>query len=95
MKTFLDFFEQGILFPITELIKLLQDKAIARQFFGNSNITLWTVLFVFFIGALVIKFILRPFPLAYKSHPLDIAPKPSAPPSRDQFIDSYGEHYHR
>lgn len=94
MKTFLDFFQQGIIYPISELIKLLQDKNIATHFFGNSNITLWTVLFVFFIGALVIKFILRPFPLAYKSHPLDISPKPSSLPSRDQTIDSYGEHYH-
>lgn len=73
MKTFLDFFQQGIIYPISELIKLLQDKSIAQKFFGNSNITLWTVLFVFFIGSLVIKFILRPFPLAYRNYPIDLS----------------------
>lgn len=86
MKTFLDFFNDGILFPITELIKLLQDKAIARQFFGNSNITLWTVLFVFFIGALVIKFILRPFPLAYRNHPVDLSPTVKVDPPKVKFV---------
>lgn len=91
---FLDFFQQGIIFPISKLIELLQDESIARFFFGNGQITLWTVLFVFFIGALVIKFILRPFSLSYKTHPVDISPKSSPSPSRDQIIDSYGEHYH-
>lgn len=71
--TFLDFFQEGIIYPISKLIELLQDKNIARFFFGNSKITLFTVLFVFFIGALVIKFILRPFPLVYKTHPIDIS----------------------
>lgn len=70
---FLQFFEQGIIFPITKLVDLLRDSNIASYFFGNSSVTLWIVLFVFFIGALVIKFILRPFPLAYKTHPIDLA----------------------
>lgn len=73
METFLYFFQQGIIYPISELINLLQDQTIARRFFGNSSITLWTVLLVFFIGMLVIKFILRPFPLAYKTHPIDLS----------------------
>lgn len=71
--TFLMFFQEGIIFPISKLIELLQDTSIATYFFGNRRITLWSVLFVFFLGSLVIKFILRPFPLVYKVHPIDLA----------------------
>lgn len=91
--TFLEFFQKGIVFPISKCIELLQNSTIGDYFFGDG-ITLWTVLFVFFIGALVIKFILRPFSLSYKTHPVDISLKSSSSPSRDQIIDSYGEHYH-
>lgn len=54
----LDYFDV-IMYPIQQLVNLLKDSRISDYLF-DGQVNLWQVLITFFVGALLIKFILAP-----------------------------------
>lgn len=59
----LDYFDV-IMYPIEQFVNLLKDNKIAEYLF-DGQVTLWQVIITFFVGALVIKFILAPVRLHF------------------------------
>lgn len=60
---FLTMLQNYILFPIKELMKLFQSVEISNFLF-NGNVTYLEVIATFFVGALLIKFLVAPVRLS-------------------------------
>lgn len=56
--------DQFILFPIRKLLDLYNDSAIS-EFLFDGEVTLWQVIVIFFVGALLIRFLLSPVRLKF------------------------------
>lgn len=60
---FLTMLQNYILFPIKELMKLFESEEISNFLF-NGNVTYLDVIATFFVGALLIKFLVAPVRLS-------------------------------
>ena len=60
---FLTMLQNFILYPIKELMKLFESKEISNFLF-NGNVTYLEVIATFFVGALLIKFLVAPVRLS-------------------------------
>lgn len=84
---FLDFLDTAIFTPILKYMDMLDSDAISDYFFGGS-VSLLGVLVTFFVGWVVLRFILAPVRLRYSdSRPLSHIS--SSPSSSSQEISTF------
>lgn len=63
---FLAMLDQCFLYPIRQLLELYRSDSISEYLF-DGEVTLWQVIVVFFVGALLIRFLLSPVRLRLSS----------------------------
>lgn len=64
---FLTMLQNFILYPIQQLMNLLKSKEIS-DFLFNGDVTYLEVIIAFFVGAILIKFLLAPVRLSYRDN---------------------------